>query len=233
MKIETLPLSAVIPDPANARLHDDRNLDAIRGSLARFGQQKPIVLDSAGVIRAGNGTYMAAKSLGWETIDVVRTDLAGLDAAAFAIADNRTSDLSAFDDHALGRLLEQLRQEDALEGVGFDLGEIDELLAQLQAETGIGEVEDDGPGTRPRIPSAGWGTCGSLVATGSCAATAPTRGPGEAHGGPEGHAARDRPAVPRRLRRHQPPGRAPRQGRPQGLSGEGTGQQALGRLRGP
>ena len=101
MKIETLPLSAVIPDPVNVRLHDGRNLDAIRGSLARFGQQKPIVVDSAGVIRAGNGTYMAAKALGWETIDVVRTGLEGLDATAFAIADNRTSDLSTFDDAAL------------------------------------------------------------------------------------------------------------------------------------
>ena len=56
MKIETLPLSAVVPDPANVRQHDQRNLDAIRGSLARFGQQKPIVVDRNGVVRAGNGS---------------------------------------------------------------------------------------------------------------------------------------------------------------------------------
>lgn len=152
MKIETLPLSAVVPDPANVRLHDERNLDAIRGSLARFGQQKPIVVDSAGVIRAGNGTYLAAKALGWKTIDVVRTGLAGLDAAAFAIADNRTSDLSTFDDSALAKLLQELRVEDALEGVGFDLAEINELLARLQAEAGMGPVEDPGPGDPPEDP---------------------------------------------------------------------------------
>ena len=144
MKIENVPLSAVAPDPANVRLHDDRNLDAIRGSLARFGQQKPIVVDSKGVIRAGNGTYLAAKALGWETIDVVRTDLAGLEAAAFAIADNRSSDLSTFDDAALTKLLQELQAEDALDGVGFDMAEIDELIASLEAE-GNALLEDDGP----------------------------------------------------------------------------------------
>jgi ParB-like chromosome segregation protein Spo0J len=106
--IQRVPLAELHLDPCNARLHDDRNLDAIRGSLAGFGQQKPIVVDSASVIRAGNGTYLAAKSLGWETIDVVRTSLAGLDAAAFAIADNRTSDLSTFDNAALAKLLQEL-----------------------------------------------------------------------------------------------------------------------------
>jgi DNA modification methylase len=152
VKIETLPLSAVIPDPANARVHDERNLDAIRGSLARFGQQKPIVVDSAGVIRAGNGTYMAAKLLGWQTIEVVRTTLAGLDAAAFAIADNRTSDLSAFDDRALATLLEQLRAEDALAGVGFEEAEIQTLLRDLEAQLGASELADPGPGEPPANP---------------------------------------------------------------------------------
>jgi DNA modification methylase len=152
MKIETLPLTSVIPDPSNVRLHDDRNLDTIRGSLARFGQQKPIVVDSAGVIRAGNGTYLAAKSLGWTTIDVVRTTLEGLDAAAFAIADNRTSDLSTFDDASLAKLLQELRTEDALEGVGFDSGEIDELLASLGGLDEPGLIDDPGAGDPPVEP---------------------------------------------------------------------------------
>jgi DNA modification methylase len=152
LRIETLPLSALVPDPANVRLHDDRNLDAIRGSLARFGQQKPIVIDSAGVIRAGNGTYQAAKALGWETIDVVRTSLEGLEAAAFAIADNRTSDLSTFDDAALATLLQSLRLEDALEGVGFDEREIDELLAGLDDAADGSLIDDPGAGDPPKQP---------------------------------------------------------------------------------
>jgi len=62
MTVERVPLDSVVPDPANARVHPQHNLEAIHGSLARFGQQKPIVIDQAGVIRAGNGTYVAAKA---------------------------------------------------------------------------------------------------------------------------------------------------------------------------
>ena len=59
-------------DPANLRLHDDENIAAIKGSLARFGQRKPIVVNREGnVIEAGNGTWAAAKSLGWPKIAAV------------------------------------------------------------------------------------------------------------------------------------------------------------------
>lgn len=45
---------------------------------------------------------------------------------------------------ALGSLLESLRAEDALEGIGFDESEIDEILAGLEAETGnLADVEQD------------------------------------------------------------------------------------------
>ena len=56
------PLSEFTPDPANARRHPDRNLEAIRGSLARFGQRKPIVtrpVNGTLVVVAGNGTLEA------------------------------------------------------------------------------------------------------------------------------------------------------------------------------
>src|SRR5438874_8509523 len=97
MTIETLPISSLHLDPANARRHPARNLDAIKASLARFGQQKPIVVDAAGICRAGNGTLAAARALGWATIRAVRTPLAGAEAAAYAIADNRTAELAEWD----------------------------------------------------------------------------------------------------------------------------------------
>jgi DNA modification methylase len=137
-------------DPANVRLHDQRNLEAIKGSLARFGQQKPIVVDRHGVIRAGNGTFSAAKALGWSEIDVVVTDLDGIEAVAYAIADNRTSDLSEFDDGALAKLLVELRDEEALDGVGFDQTELDQLLMEL-GEQPI-EIEEDQVPLPPEAP---------------------------------------------------------------------------------
>ena len=151
LKVRRVSLDSIHLDPANARTHDERNLDAIKASLSRFGLQKPLVVDSRGMIRAGNGTYVAAKALGWTEIDVVETDLEGLEATAYAIADNRTADLSEFDPPALGALLQELRAEDALEGVGYDEREIDELLAELEVPDPT-LVDDPGPGEVPVTP---------------------------------------------------------------------------------
>jgi ParB-like chromosome segregation protein Spo0J len=105
MKLESLPIDKVHADPANARRHPQRNLDAIMSSLARFGQQKPIVIDEQNICRAGNGTLAAAKALGWKTINVVRTQLAGIEATAFGIADNRTAELAEWDTDVLKQFL--------------------------------------------------------------------------------------------------------------------------------
>lgn len=126
MKVESVAIDTLTLDPANARKHDEKNLSAIKGSLARFGQQKPIVVDNNSVVIAGNGTLEAAKSLGWTRIDIVRTDLTGSDRTAFALADNRTNELSTWDDEALGKLLQSLHEEDyPIAEIGFDPGEFD------------------------------------------------------------------------------------------------------------
>ena len=64
MKVQTVPIGSVHPDPDNLRLHPAENLAGIRASLERFGQQKPIVVGRDGTIVAGNGTYAAAVELG-------------------------------------------------------------------------------------------------------------------------------------------------------------------------
>ena len=151
LKIERVPLGSLHADPANARAHGPRNLEAIQASLARFGQVKPIVVDGDGVIRAGNGTYEAARELGWLEIQIVRTDLEGTEATAYAIADNRTAELAEWDNATLTALLDELRTEDALAGVGFDDTEIDELLAELAAKEAE-DVNDPGPGEPPEDP---------------------------------------------------------------------------------
>ena len=152
LTVQRVPLGSLRLDPTNARIHDERNLEAIKGSLARFGQQKPIVVDRKGVIRAGNGTLAAAKALGWTEIDVVVTELEDLEAIAYAIADNRTGELAGWDEATLATLLEGLRAEDALAGVGFSEGEVDELLASLHADLGMEDLDDPGPEEPPENP---------------------------------------------------------------------------------
>ena len=131
MKTELVKIETLVFDPANARKHDEKNLGAIRSSLQRFGQQKPIVVDASGVVRAGNGTLAAAKALGWKEIAIVRSPLSGSEATAYAIADNRSSELAEWDDDVLSQTLAalQIEDEDLALATGFDAKEIDSLLA--------------------------------------------------------------------------------------------------------
>lgn len=123
MKLETLKISDLVSDPNNARKHDDKNLDAIKGSLTQFGQRKPIVIGAGNVVIAGNGTLAAAKSLGWTEIDVVRVpdDWSADQAKAFALADNRTAELAAWDTKVLNAQVLELLEAgiDVLE-FGFE-----------------------------------------------------------------------------------------------------------------
>lgn len=136
MNITRLPLSALVPDPANARLHPERNLQAIMDSLRRFGQAEPLIVqEGTRRIIAGNGRYAAMKSLGLTECDVVEIDVDDLTATSLGIALNRTAELAEWDSPALAKLLEQLRIEDALSGVGFEDAEIDELLDELIGES--------------------------------------------------------------------------------------------------
>lgn len=156
MNVETVQIDSITPDQSNVRTHSDRNLAAIKASLARFGQQKPVVVDGNGIIRAGNGTYAAAKALGWTEIQIVRTSLVGSEATAYAIADNRTGDPevgSLWDTAALASTLSALKIEDneLATVTGFSADEVAALIGgrpdELPADSAGTEydesVEDD------------------------------------------------------------------------------------------
>ena len=143
LKIERVAISSLQLDPSNARKHDSKNLDAIKGSLAKFGQQKPIVVDNKNIVLAGNGTLEAAKALGWDKIDVVRTELEGSEAIAYAIADNRASELAAWDEDVLTKTLQGLKDENFdLGAIGFDSDYLEDLLSVG------GGLSDDGDYTK-------------------------------------------------------------------------------------
>lgn len=139
MQIETVAVASLIPDPSNVRKHSAKNIMAIKGSLAKFGQQKPIVVDRNNVVVAGNGTLEAAKELGWETIQVHRTDLHGIMATAFAIADNRTAELAEWDKDALAIQLQELSADLDLNDIGFN--HIDAEEFSLDDDSGASKAE--------------------------------------------------------------------------------------------
>jgi ParB-like chromosome segregation protein Spo0J len=145
MNIETTAIAQLVPDPKNARRHDARSIEAIAHSLSSFGQQKPIVVTDKGVVVAGNGTLEAAKQLGWSEISVVRLPKTWTkkQVEAFAIADNRTADLSEWD---IDNLVAQLGSFDdtMLDQTGFTSAEMADLLEfQLNPFVTVRENVDD------------------------------------------------------------------------------------------
>lgn len=122
------PISELRLDPKNTRHHGDRSVEAIKQSLSVHGQQKPIVALQDGTVIAGNGTLSAALQLGWNKLAVVTFDTKDeARARAFAITDNRSAELSAWDSGALLAALTNLPQ-DLLPSVGFSEEEIAELV---------------------------------------------------------------------------------------------------------
>ena len=96
-------------DTRNYRIHGEKNKRLIQKSLKDCGAGRSIVIDRDDCIISGNGVYEQACELGLpvkivesdgtELIAIKRKDLSTTDAKrkALALADNHTSDTSAFD----------------------------------------------------------------------------------------------------------------------------------------
>lgn len=126
MQIENVPIATLSLDPSNARKHSQKNLDAIKGSLQKFKQVKPIVVRN-NVVIAGNGTLTAAKDIGWTSIDIVRVDhMTATEATAYALSDNRTAEIAEWDQEILGKQLQALYEDDfGIEDFGFEPEDFD------------------------------------------------------------------------------------------------------------
>ena len=149
LKPLAVDISKLTLDPANARQHSERNLVSIQNSLSRFGQRKPIVVQKKGmVIRAGNGTVEAAKKLGWTEVAAVIIDEDNLEATSYAIADNRTGDLSDWDYNTLSELMRELDDMDStsLTDLGWTRDELNTFLADNTFEIDLGPSSEDEDG---------------------------------------------------------------------------------------
>lgn len=145
MLIERVPVASLLFDPSNARKHSQKNIDAIKSSLAKFGQQKVIVVDQDNIVLAGNGTLEAAKALGWTEIDIHRTPLKGPDAIAYGISDNRSGELAEWDIEPLSSHLEGLQADGwDLDDLGFSADDLEQLKIDLDDhEARQGLTDDD------------------------------------------------------------------------------------------
>lgn len=150
LEVRTVPTAELVLDPDNARKHGDRNIDAIKASLSKFGQRRALVVMPDMTVIAGNGTLTAAHALGWEriAITVVPDDWTAEQAKAYALADNRTAELATWDDAVLEASLGELDAQGwDMTALGFDSvyglpdEELDEIPdAPADPETKLGDV---------------------------------------------------------------------------------------------
>lgn len=145
--IEHWPLTKLIPWAKNARTHSDAQVAQIAGSIAAFGFNAPILVDSSAGVIAGHGRLLAAKQLGLEQVPVIVLDhLSEIQKRAYILADNKLAELGGYDDELLASQLAELRDADIdLQLLGFNDGELQTLLADADRGDVEADVEEEIP----------------------------------------------------------------------------------------
>ena len=142
------------PDPRNARTHSKRQLQQIVASIRQFGFTNPVLIDPEGVLIAGHGRLLAAKSIGMAEVPTI--ELVGLNDAqktALRLADNKIALGAGWDLDILKVELAELFSLDLdmdLTVTGFSTGELDVLLSRNEdPEDDVIPPVPDEPRTRP------------------------------------------------------------------------------------
>src|SRR4051812_39339429 len=150
--IEMVPRQVLRPDPKNPRKHPKKQLDQLARVIGRVGFLVPIIADETGLIIAGAGRWAASEQLGLDEVPVIRASfVTDEDRRAFALADNRMSELSEWDEDLLRQQLEHLFEHDYdLTITGFDLADLD-----LGVPTTPDEEPEPAPAEGPAISRAG------------------------------------------------------------------------------
>jgi hypothetical protein len=142
------PVSNLAELPGNPRRGD---VDAIARSLRVFGQRKPVTAritgtdengDNVGYVTAGNHTLRAARDvLGWSDIATVWTEEDERTADAWALADNRLSEIGSNDTDALAEMLGQLTDlPELLEATAYSDEDLARLLHNSQLPPGDADI---------------------------------------------------------------------------------------------
>ena len=124
--VQEVRLADLVPYERNAKQHSAEQVQKIADSIKEFGFLSPVLIDRAGNIIAGHGRVMAAKSLGMKTVPAVYIEgLTETQRRAYILADNKLTELGAWDDDMVRIELEALNMEDfSVELTGFTLDDV-------------------------------------------------------------------------------------------------------------
>lgn len=129
MTITTMKLSDLVKPERNVRIHTEQQIKEFERSIRMFGQIRPIVVDEANTILAGNGLYDTLVKMGFETAEVYKYDnLTENQKRKLMIADNKIFSLGIENIDTLNAFLEELQGD--LDIPGFD----EEILKQMVSD---------------------------------------------------------------------------------------------------
>lgn len=132
LKLDYLPIGRLHANPRNARVHSDRQVRQIAGSIRTFGFTNPVLIDSDNTIIAGHGRVEAARLLNQEQVPVIRLEhMNDAQLRAYMLADNRLAEKAGWDTDILNIELQHLTEIELdfdIEVTGFETAEIDLML---------------------------------------------------------------------------------------------------------
>ena len=135
---------------------EDKEYQKIKKSIEEFGYVEPIIINKDNTIIGGHQRLTILKDLGYEEVEVIQIDIDKTKEKALNIALNKIT--GEWDYALLGDLLLDLdTQNYDLEITGFDLDEIEGIMAPLGLEEEREAVEDDFDCTPPEEPKAKYG----------------------------------------------------------------------------
>jgi len=139
MDVIIWPLYNIRPYARNARKIPPQAIDKVAASIQGFGWRQPIVVDKEGVIIVGHVRLLAAQKLGLKEAPVhVAENLTPAQVRAYRLLDNRSHEETTWDDDLLGlELLDLKGLGFDLDLTGFNLDEIDDLLARAEGTDGL------------------------------------------------------------------------------------------------
>ena len=140
----TAEIGAFKHDPRNPRLHPEENLDAIRKSLARFGQVMPILV-SVGTMEVigGNATLQCMRDLGFTHVHFVEWSGTEQEQALLRIMLNRTAELATWDWEIIAQDLARFDRDGlALSDWGWSEDELNPLRQSAWFQDAKGALED-------------------------------------------------------------------------------------------
>lgn len=142
LKIEYMALDKLKPYEKNARKHQEADLSTIKASIKEFGMSDPIgVWGKDNIIVEGHGRYLACKELGINEVPVIHLDhLSDEQRRAYALAHNKTAEMSEWDFDLLGDELSDILDID-MSDFGFDLSEDGEKETEVIEDEVPEEVE--------------------------------------------------------------------------------------------